>query len=107
MAVVIAIDAGTTGVRCLAVDRNGRAVRTAYREFRQHFPVPGWVEHDALEIWEAVAATIAEVAVEPGRTGGGRRPHQPAGNRRRLAPPDRAATSPGHRLAGPPDGDPL
>ncbi len=58
---VIAIDAGTTGIRAFAVDRTGRPVARAYREFTQHFPRPGWVEHDASEIWHAVEATLAEL----------------------------------------------
>ena len=62
MAVVYAIDAGTTGVRTLAVDEHARIVGWAYREFTQHFPEPGQVEHDAVEIWDAVVATMAEVA---------------------------------------------
>jgi len=62
MSIVIAIDAGTTGVRAVAVDERGRPVDMSYREFPQHFPRPGWVEHDATDIWEAVRATIAEVA---------------------------------------------
>jgi glycerol kinase len=61
VAAVIAIDAGTTGVRALAVDEQGRSVARAYREFPQYYPRPGWVEHDAVEIWHAVAATIAQV----------------------------------------------
>jgi glycerol kinase len=61
MAVVVAIDAGTTGVRSLAIDEGGRVVGVRYREFTQHFPRPGWVEHDAVEIWEAVRATLTEV----------------------------------------------
>ena len=61
MGVVIAIDAGTTGVRAFAVDEAGRPVGWAYREFTQHFPRPGWVEHDASEIWDAVRTTLAEV----------------------------------------------
>ena len=61
MAVVIAIDAGTTGVRSFAFDETGRPIGTAYREITQHFPRPGWVEHDADEIWTAVAATLTEV----------------------------------------------
>ncbi len=62
VACVIAIDAGTTGVRALAVDEGGGVVDVSYREITQYFPRPGWVEHDAAEIWEAVAATVAEVA---------------------------------------------
>lgn len=59
---MVAIDAGTTGVRSLAVGEDGEVVDVAYRELTQHFPRPGWVEHDAEEIWQGVAATLAEVA---------------------------------------------
>ena len=47
---IMAIDAGTTGVRCRAVFINGQEVVASYREFTQYFPEPGWVEHDAEEI---------------------------------------------------------
>src|SRR3984957_6101227 len=58
--VVVAVDAGTTGVRALAVDERARVADVAYRELTQHFPRPGWVEHDATEIWHAVLDTLAE-----------------------------------------------
>jgi glycerol kinase len=61
MPVVLAIDAGTTGVRTVAVSADGRPEATAYRELPQHFPRPGWVEHDADELWEAVHATLVDV----------------------------------------------
>lgn len=61
MAVVLAIDAGTTGVRTLAIDESGQPVTAAYREFPQYFPRPGWVEHEPDEIWAAVAETLAAV----------------------------------------------
>ncbi|GJM38530.1 MAG: glycerol kinase [Acidimicrobiales bacterium] len=61
MGVVIAIDAGTTGVRSFAIDERGNPLGFTYREFEQHFPRPGWVEHDAVEIWDAVVATLAEL----------------------------------------------
>ena len=61
MAVVVAIDAGTTGVRALAVDELGQPVAWSYREFPQHFPRPGWVEHDPTEIWDAVRTTLTEL----------------------------------------------
>ncbi|KAA0232530.1 MAG: Glycerol kinase [Acidimicrobiales bacterium] len=61
MAVVMAIDAGTTGVRSFAIDESGRRVGSSYREFAQYFPAPGWVEHDPLEIWSAVQSTLAEL----------------------------------------------
>src|SRR5713101_3121303 len=64
MAVVIAIDAGTTGVRALAIDGHGELIVSAYEEFPQYFPRPGWVEHDALEIWGATRQTLAKVAVQ-------------------------------------------
>ncbi len=62
MSVVIAIDAGTTGVRSFALREDGTAGGFAYREFPQHFPQPGWVEHDARDIWAAVRATLAELS---------------------------------------------
>ncbi|MGY6500240.1 MAG: glycerol kinase GlpK [Acidimicrobiales bacterium] len=64
MSIVLSIDAGTTGVRCLAVDESGATRAWSYREFTQHFPRPGWVEHDADEIWQAVSATIADLVAE-------------------------------------------
>src|SRR5580704_15592556 len=59
--VVVAVDAGTTGVRALAVDERARVADIAYRELTQHFPRPGWVEHDPTEIWQTVRLTLAEV----------------------------------------------
>jgi glycerol kinase len=67
MPVVLAIDAGTTGVRTLAVDEAGAKRAWSYREFPQHFPEPGWVEHDADEIWAATVATLGEVVEQLGR----------------------------------------
>jgi len=61
MAIVISIDAGTTGVRSFALDESCTQVGLAYREFTQHYPQPGWVEHDAEEIWRAVQDTLAEL----------------------------------------------
>jgi glycerol kinase len=64
---VIAIDAGTTGVRSRAVFVDGRDAAASYREFEQHYPQPGWVEHDAVEIWDAVVATLNDVIGQVGR----------------------------------------
>src|SRR6476469_340822 len=61
MAVVLALDAGTTGVRTVAFGEDGRPRHASYREFPQYFPQPGWVEHDADEIWHFVQETLAEV----------------------------------------------
>ena len=62
MGVVLALDAGTTGVRVIAFDVTGLPVASSYREFPQYFPKPGWVEHDADEIWDAVGIVMSEVA---------------------------------------------
>jgi glycerol kinase len=64
---VIAIDAGTTGVRSRAVFLDDRPAVASYREFTQQFPRPGWVEHDATEIWDAVVATLNDVVDGVGR----------------------------------------
>lgn len=61
MAIVIALDAGTTGVRALAVDEASTVVGVSYREFTQYFPSPGWVEHDLEEIWDQIVAVVAEL----------------------------------------------
>ncbi len=57
---LLALDAGTTGNRAILFDSEMRPVRRAYREFRQSFPRPGWVEHDAGEIWEGCRAVLRE-----------------------------------------------
>ncbi len=59
---VLAIDQGTTGSTCLVVSHDGRILGKAYSEFTQHFPEPGWVEHDALEIWD-VTRRVAREAI--------------------------------------------
>jgi glycerol kinase len=58
---ILALDQGTTSSRSLLFDVRGAIVAMAQREFTQNFPQPGWVEHDAVEIWETQIATIAEV----------------------------------------------
>jgi len=63
---VIALDAGTTGVRSRAVAPGGGPVMASYREFTQHFPQPGWVEHDALEIWHVAVDTLRDVIAQVG-----------------------------------------
>jgi glycerol kinase len=62
--IVIAIDAGTTGIRSAAVDQAGNIISFSYREFTQHFPNPGWVEHDANEIWQTTLATLTELSTQ-------------------------------------------
>ena len=57
---VMALDAGTTSNRCILFDEKGEMCSVAQKEFTQYFPKPGWVEHDADEIW----STQLGVAVE-------------------------------------------
>jgi glycerol kinase len=66
--VILAIDQGTTGTTCLVVDGDLHVVGRAYRELSQHFPRPGWVEHDPDEIWDSVVASAREALVEAGAT---------------------------------------
>ncbi len=66
MRYVCALDAGTTGVRAVAVGSDGTVVTHRYREFTQHFPLPGRVEHDATEIADAIFAVTAELIADLG-----------------------------------------
>ncbi|WLR49085.1 glycerol kinase GlpK [Halobacillus litoralis] len=58
---ILSIDQGTTSSRAILFNKEGKIVETAQKEFEQFFPKPGWVEHDANEIWTSVLACIAEV----------------------------------------------
>jgi glycerol kinase len=63
---LLAIDQGTTGTTCLVFDLGGELLGRAYREFTQHFPRPGWVEHDAAEIWDVSHAVAGEALDDAG-----------------------------------------
>jgi len=63
---ILAIDQGTTGTTCLVFDERADPIGRAYREFAQHFPQPGWVEHDAREIWEVTQAVAGEALEDAG-----------------------------------------
>ena len=67
---ILAIDQGTTGTTCLVFDGDGKVRGRAYSEFGQHFPRPGWVEHDANEIWEVTRRVarhaLADAKADPG-----------------------------------------
>jgi glycerol kinase len=65
---ILAIDQGTTGTTCLVVDGDLRPAGRGYRELRQHFPRPGWVEHDPDEIWDTVLAAAADALDDAGLT---------------------------------------
>jgi glycerol kinase len=66
MRAVLAIDQGTTGTTCLVLDEQCRVISRGYSEFTQYYPQPGWVEHDATEIWE-VTERVAREAVAAAR----------------------------------------
>ena len=66
---ILAIDQGTTGTTCIVFDEEGRPRGRAYSEFEQHFPRPGWVEHDAAEIWEVTRSVAAQALDDAGATG--------------------------------------
>jgi glycerol kinase len=63
---ILALDSGTTSCRAIVFDHAGSIVAVAQREFAQHFPHPGWVEHDANEIWRTQSAVAAEALVRAG-----------------------------------------
>jgi glycerol kinase len=66
MTYVLALDQGTTSSRAIVFDREGVIRASAQREFRQIFPQPGWVEHDATEIWSTQAGVMHEVLARAG-----------------------------------------
>jgi glycerol kinase len=66
MTYLLALDQGTSSSRSIVFDAEGRIVAMAQREFRQHYPQPGWVEHDAQEIWETQLATAREAIAKAG-----------------------------------------
>jgi glycerol kinase len=67
--VILAIDQGTTGTTCIVFDDEGSPRGRAYSEFQQHFPRPGWVEHDATEIWEVTRAVARDALADAGVDG--------------------------------------
>lgn len=61
---ILSIDQGTTSSRAVVFDRAGQVVAMAQREFAQHFPQPGWVEHDAREIWQSQLAVMQQAMAQ-------------------------------------------
>ncbi len=61
---IMTIDQGTTSTRAILFNHKGEAVVKAQREFKQYFPKPGWVEHDANEIWQSVMGVVAEAFIQ-------------------------------------------
>jgi glycerol kinase len=64
MPFILAIDQGTTSTRALVIDEAGQCRGVAQREFTQHFPRPGWVEHDPLEIWQTVRDVVPQALTQ-------------------------------------------
>lgn len=67
---VLALDQGTTSSRAILFDRKGQIIGQAQKEFTQHYPQPGWVEHDPEEIWSSQFSVLAEVLAKAGITTG-------------------------------------
>ncbi|MEV4147612.1 glycerol kinase GlpK [Amycolatopsis sp. NPDC049691] len=65
---VMSIDQGTTSTRCILFDARGRLVSVVQREHQQHFPRPGWVEHDAVEIWRNLSRIVPQALADAGAT---------------------------------------
>lgn len=63
---IMAIDQGTTSSRAILFDKKGNKIGASQKEFTQHFPQSGWVEHNANEIWNSVQSVIAEAFIESG-----------------------------------------
>src|SRR2546423_15299530 len=66
MALTLAIDQGTTGTTCLVVDDEPAIRGRGYAELPQHFPHPGWVEHDPEQIWESVLGAAGQALAAAG-----------------------------------------
>jgi glycerol kinase len=95
--VILAIDQGTTGTTCIVFDREGRIAGRAYSEFEQHFPQPGWVEHDASEIWEVTRRVAAGAIDAAGIEGAGLDAIGIANQRETVVAWDPASGEPVHR----------
>jgi len=67
---ILALDQGTTSSRAIIFDRTGSAIATAQQEFTQHFPQPGWVEHDAEEIWRSQLSVLKDAMTRGGLAAG-------------------------------------
>ena len=57
---IMALDRGTTSSRCIIFDKDGNIIKVAQKEFEQIYPKPGWVEHDAMEIWGSQSGVMRE-----------------------------------------------
>jgi len=94
---ILAIDQGTTGTTCLVFDREGKVAGRAYSEFAQHFPRPGWVEHDAEEIWQVTRRVAIEALGDAGIQGAELEAIGIANQRETIVAWDPASGEPLHR----------
>jgi len=94
---VLAIDQGTTGSTALVLDRNGQVLGRATEEFTQHYPQPGWVEHDPEEIWRVSLDVIGAALGEAGLADGELRAVGITNQRETTVVWDRATGEPLHR----------
>jgi glycerol kinase len=95
--VILAIDQGTTGTTCLVFDGDGEIAGRAYSEFEQHFPRPGWVEHDPTEIWEVTRRVAGEAIAAAGIAGAELDAIGITNQRETVVAWDRASGEPVHR----------
>src|SRR6185503_21335724 len=65
---ILALDQGTTSSRAMVFNKQGNIVAIAQKEFTQYYPQPGWVEHNAKEIWSSQATVLAEAILNAGIT---------------------------------------
>ena len=66
MTYILAIDQGTSSSRCIIYDKQAQPIAVAQQEFRQHYPQPGWVEHDAEELWQSQANVVKQAMTKHG-----------------------------------------
>ncbi len=94
---ILAIDQGTTGTTCIVFDEKGKIAGRAYSEFEQFFPRPGWVEHDAAQIWDVTRRVAGEALDAAGIDGGGLQGIGITNQRETVVAWDRDSGEPLHR----------
>src|SRR5256712_13137987 len=94
---VLAIDQGTTGSTALVFTRDGAVAGREYSEFRQHYPQPGWVEHDPEEIWQVSLRVMGEALAAAGVQKGELRGIGITNQRETTVVWDRKSGRPAHR----------
>ena len=106
---ILALDQGTTSSRAILFDKQQNIIGISQKEFTQHYPKEGWVEHDPMEIYSSQYAVMMEVIAQSGvdvKDIKGIRHHQSEGNNHSLGRKDRTSGIQCHCLAMPPDSGP-